>query len=299
MTKTEKAIQWMEATARDDSHGYCQTHRWGTDGDYDCSSAVITAWEYAGVPVKTAGATYTGNMRTVFLKQGFKDVTASVNRATGAGLQRGDVLLNDVHHTAMYCGNGLEVEASINEKGTATGGTPGDQTGREFLIRSYRNYPWTHVLRYAGDQTMQAGLKSVDEIAKEVLAGKWGNGDSRKNSLEAAGYSYSQVQAAVNKLMGVTGTPKPATPSNTYKNGNTYTLKADALRVRTGAGTGYRAKTYKELSANARKNAYSNGTLKKGTRVTCMATKKVENDIWIQIPSGWIAAYYGGKRYVG
>ena len=93
-------------------------------------------------------------------------------------------------------------------------------------------------------------------------------------------------------------TPKPAT-SNPYRNGSTYTLKADALRVRTGAGTNYRAKTYKELSANARKNAYSNGNLKKGTRVTCMATKMIGNDIWMQIPSGWIAARYGGKIYVG
>ena len=50
----------------------------------------------------------------------------------------------------MYCGNGKEVEASINEKGRAHGGKPGDQTGKEFLIRDYRNYPWTHVLRHTG-----------------------------------------------------------------------------------------------------------------------------------------------------
>lgn len=47
-----------------------------------------------------------------------------------------------------------ETEASINEKGTAHGGQPGDQTGKEFLIRSYRNYPWNCILRYAGDQTV-------------------------------------------------------------------------------------------------------------------------------------------------
>lgn len=80
----------------------------------------------------------------VFLKQ----LTSKVNLATGAGLQRGDILLNEKRHVAMYCGNGLEVEASINENGRATGGKPGDQTGREFLIRSYRNYPWNVVLRY-------------------------------------------------------------------------------------------------------------------------------------------------------
>lgn len=202
MGKVESAIKWMEDTAKDNSHGYCQTHRWGTDGDYDCSAAVITAWEQAGVPVKTKGATYTGNMLSVFKKCGFKDVTASVNRSTGAGLIRGDVLLNTSHHTAMYCGNGKEVEASINEKGTATGGTPGDQTGKEFLIRSYRNYPWTHVLRYAeSGSDGQDTKKSVAEVAKEVINGVWGNGDARKTALTNAGYNYSEVQAAVNKLL--------------------------------------------------------------------------------------------------
>lgn len=44
--------------------------------------------------------------------------------------------------------------------------------------------------------------KSVDEVAKEVLAGAWGNGDARKNALTAAGYNYSEVQAAVNRLAG-------------------------------------------------------------------------------------------------
>lgn len=44
----------------------------------------------------------------------------------------------------------------------------------------------------------EAPKKSVSEIAAEVLAGKWGNGDDRKNRLTAAGYDYSAVQAAVN-----------------------------------------------------------------------------------------------------
>ena len=148
MSATEKAITQMEAWSADNSHGYDQANRWGPD--YDCSSAVISAWELAGVPVKTNGATYTGNMRGVFLRCGFEDVTAGVDLATGAGLQRGDVLLNIQHHTAMYCGKGMEVEASINENGGVTGGMTGDQTGREFLVRPYRNYPWNCVLRYTG-----------------------------------------------------------------------------------------------------------------------------------------------------
>ena len=44
-------------------------------------------------------------------------------------------------------------------------------------------------------------LKSVDEIAKEVIRGKWGNGDQRKQKLTSAGYDYGKVQARVNELM--------------------------------------------------------------------------------------------------
>ena len=44
--------------------------------------------------------------------------------------------------------------------------------------------------------------KSVQEIAREVVAGKLGNGEERKKKLIAAGYDYSAVQAAVNALMG-------------------------------------------------------------------------------------------------
>ena len=51
--------------------------------------------------------------------------------------------------------------------------------------------------------------KTVDEIAKEVIAGKWGNGDARKNKLKAAGYNYASVQAKVNELLsGKTTTKK-------------------------------------------------------------------------------------------
>ncbi|MDE6666619.1 MAG: hypothetical protein K2K14_10630 [Ruminococcus sp.] len=43
--------------------------------------------------------------------------------------------------------------------------------------------------------------KSVDEIAREVIQGKWGNGTDRKNRLTNAGYDYNIVQKRVNELM--------------------------------------------------------------------------------------------------
>lgn len=42
---------------------------------------------------------------------------------------------------------------------------------------------------------------SVKEIAYEVIAGKWGNGVTRKNKLESAGYNYREVQNMVNYLL--------------------------------------------------------------------------------------------------
>lgn len=43
--------------------------------------------------------------------------------------------------------------------------------------------------------------KSVDELAREVIQGKWGNGSARKERLTAAGHDYAAVQARVNQLL--------------------------------------------------------------------------------------------------
>jgi len=43
--------------------------------------------------------------------------------------------------------------------------------------------------------------KTVTELAREVIAGKWGNGAERKRRLEQAGYGYRKVQDEVNRLL--------------------------------------------------------------------------------------------------
>ena len=52
--------------------------------------------------------------------------------------------------------------------------------------------------------------KSVDELAKEVIAGKYGNGEDRKNAL---GSRYSEVQARVNEILNGNKPSQPSTPS--------------------------------------------------------------------------------------
>ena len=55
---------------------------------------------------------------------------------------------------------------------------------------------------YAATTTSQPSTKkSIEEIAKEVYLGEWGNGKERQSALENAGYNYQEVQEAVNTLI--------------------------------------------------------------------------------------------------
>ena len=162
MNKIGAAVELARCMATDGKHGYDQTHRWGPD--YDCSSLIITVWEQVGAPVRTGAATYTGNMREVFLRCGFADVTGEVSLGDGRGLEAGDVLLNHRNHTAMMVDKYNLVQARINELGTVTGGQTGDQNGGEIAVRSYYNFPWDCVLRYRENDG-----EAVEKAAEETV----------------------------------------------------------------------------------------------------------------------------------
>lgn len=328
VSKIENAVARAEEIALDDTHGYDQIDRWGNP-NYDCSGLIIDSLEKAGIPAKSSGATYTGNMPEVLPKIGFENVVATVNLATGSGLQRGDILLGN-GHTAFYCGNGKLVHASINEKGTTTGGKSGDQTGREICIRSYYNKPWKYVYRYTGEVS-NAGTVSVrnylqkgdsgdavKEMQKMLIGcgyscGKSGvdgsfGGDTEKAllafqefyALEADG-KYGPASKA--KLTSVyNGKQSAAAPevakSPQYTAGKVYTLQVE-LKVRTGPGTNYAAKKHSQLTADGQKHDKDNdGCLDAGTVITCKEVNVVGNDVWIKAPSGWMAAYYQGQVFI-
>jgi GH24 family phage-related lysozyme (muramidase) len=101
-----------------------------------------------------------------------------------------------------------------------TGRDPGDFTTANEATRLVATGLFTR-LDYAPGMTLQAGdlivtrtkghtciviegdvKKTPEEIALEVLDGKWGTGMDRKNRLNAAGYDYAEVQAIVNALVG-------------------------------------------------------------------------------------------------
>lgn len=91
-------------------------------------------------------------------------------------------------------------------------GTVSGIVGRVDMNYAYKDYP--KIIRESGlngykptgttETKPPDTKKSVSELADEVLAGKWDNGDERKNKLTAAGYDYDAVQAEVNKRLSGT-----------------------------------------------------------------------------------------------
>lgn len=93
-------------------------------------------------------------------------------------LKRGDVLLNEKHHTAIYVGGGNIVHASLNEKGGIYGGEPGDQAS-EICVRSYYDRPWDLVLRYPDPVLADEYTKKAEALAADPAHGydqlhRWG-----------------------------------------------------------------------------------------------------------------------------
>lgn len=141
-----------------DGEGVCQVWIDGAEyavaqGDRDCSSSVIECWQKAiegtAYEGKLNGATYTGNMRQVFVASG---LFYWHPMGDGYVAQRGDIYLNERDHTAMCQSATPDMlsEFLSNEHGGIVGGAVGDQTGYESVVRKYYNYPWNGILAYNG-----------------------------------------------------------------------------------------------------------------------------------------------------
>lgn len=232
----------------------------------DCSSLVAVCCWAAGVHVSPS--MYTGNELAVLQATGaFNVYTDASYTKSDKLLMVGDILLRK-GHTAIVTSGAASAPAAA------------------------------------------PSAKNLDTVAAEVVRGKWGNGSDRTAKLKAAGYTDAEIktiQSKVNALLKPSAKPsqnahKPAQATKptlpTYQVGRTYKIVCDALSVRVNAGTGYARKNKAQLTADGQKHANANGALLKGTVVTCKASKVVAGNVWIKIPSGWVAAYYGGEYYV-
>lgn len=88
----------------------------------------------------------------------------------------------------------------------------------------------TSTSKPSSGSSTSSNKKTISQIAKEVINGEWGNGDTRKKKLEAAGYDYDEVQKEVNKQLGVSTSTSSGNASSSKK--KTVTLPASASRWR-------------------------------------------------------------------
>ena len=87
-----------------------------------------------------------------------------------------------------------------------------------------------------------------------------------------------------------------------YIVGKNYTLHENMF-VRTGAGTQFLIKSWQELTEDGKRNALFktigiNAVLKKGTVVTCLEVIKENGNVWLKIPSGYVAGFYKNERFI-
>lgn len=180
MLKKQVAVELMKHLVTHDWHGYSQVSRWGDgegtcdvevggkvykleQGDRDCSSGVISAYEAAGI--SCGGATYTGNMRSCMCATGnFKWHPMS----SGYVAQAGDIYLDEACHTAMCLSAvpDMLMEFAISEN-NGIDGAEGDQTGHESHIRTYYDYPWDGILECINREEAQNGTTVSNAPASE------------------------------------------------------------------------------------------------------------------------------------
>lgn len=165
MGSISKFCERMKYWCDEANLGYDQSNRWDirVGGECDCSSLVIFALREAGFD--TGSASYTGDMSDNLTKRGWKRLKADISTC-----KPGDILLNDVHHVCAvisgYGWNARIAQASIDERGRASGGQSGDQTDGETNTKpvyTYR-YGWDCILRYGGsdDIPVDDGELEVD-----------------------------------------------------------------------------------------------------------------------------------------
>ena len=162
------------------SLGYDQYQRQNIydGGECDCSSLVIWALQKAGFDTGTAS--YTGNMSENLTKRGWKRLSPDLSNA-----RPGDILLNDNYHTAAvisgYGWSAKIAQASIDERGRATGGQAGDQSGNETNVKNIYTYNrgWSCILRFQGatsngaSNTTTKTKLEVDGIAGPATIKAW------------------------------------------------------------------------------------------------------------------------------
>ena len=162
----------------------------------DCSSYVFKCLKKGGF---ISESTWNGSTEDLF-KMARQGKLKEIKRSE---VQRGDIFVSGVEgkslnaggHTGLFTRKGEIIHCNYGN-GTVT--TNNEREGYDYYLSSARRP--VRFFRPVGAIESNP-KKSVSEIAKEVIAGKWGVGGNRANKLQRAGYSYREVQNEVNRQL--------------------------------------------------------------------------------------------------
>ena len=120
------------------------------------------------------------------------------------------------------------VESTENGQITVIEGNLNNSVSRRKLAVNGRYIRGYGVPEYGADKPVETPQKSLDEVAKEVISGKYGNGAERKKRIsEETPYGYEEVQARVNAILSG---KEPAAEYYPQYTGNTNSI-VDALKA--------------------------------------------------------------------
>ena len=142
----------------------------------------------------------------------------------------------------------------------------------------------------------QSGGKDIKTVAREVIAGQWGNGDARKKNIEAAGYNYKEVQYMVNQILNGSAV-QPSTPTQPQEQPTSKKVVAGAYADKFNkslAGT-YKTTANLYMRHGAGTNKKSMVVIPNGTKVKCYGYYSVSNGVkWL-----YIQVTIDGVQYTG
>lgn len=180
---------------------------------WQCWDGTALLWQQFGKSLITGNGLAIGcwDLKRDVNRYDLFDLVTDVN-----SLREGDVVVMRPNHIGFFDGyNG----GYMRILGQNQGGRANSAGGSAFNIVNVAKSSFAGAFRLkkwastpAPTPAPQPAKKSIDEIAKEVIRGDWGNGDARVARLRSAGYDPSAVQAKVNQLVGGS-TPAPAKKS--------------------------------------------------------------------------------------
>ena len=231
---------------------------------FDCVCLIKgILWGWNGNKNMTyGGATYCSN--------GVPDVNADqmMNYCTNISSDFSNIKIGEVVHMSghigIYIGDGLVVECTPIWKD----GVQITAVGNISKKNGYNTRYWEkHGMLNFIDYNISSSLKSIDEIAKEVIKGIWGNGNNRKEKLTSAGYDYQTIQDRVNEILNNKLTSQIEYYPIPKYNGNSI---VDALKnININSSFEYRSliakkNNIKDYTGTPEQNTYMLNLLKKG-----------------------------------